>query len=155
MKPVTVAGNQFVQDGEPLQLIAGAMHYFRVVPEYWEDRLRKLRGQLPGRRPAQLQFAPQHIEGRLQICILCADGAGALILQLEAGKPGFGLQLMQATEPGPGLVKLALQSGQLLMPLLLALAGLLKLLAGPQSRFLLLGEQLLTLLQPRLFQLAS
>lgn len=42
MKPVTIEGNDFVQDGQPLQIIAGAMHYFRVVPEYWEDRLRKL-----------------------------------------------------------------------------------------------------------------
>jgi len=42
MKPVTIAGNEFIQDGKPLQIVAGAMHYFRVVPEYWEDRLRKL-----------------------------------------------------------------------------------------------------------------
>lgn len=42
MRPVTIEGNEFVQDGQPVQIIAGAMHYFRVVPEYWEDRLRKL-----------------------------------------------------------------------------------------------------------------
>lgn len=42
MKPVTIVGDQFVQDGQPLQLIAGAMHYFRVHPDYWADRLRKL-----------------------------------------------------------------------------------------------------------------
>ena len=42
MNPVTIVGNEFVQDGQPLQLIAGAMHYFRVHPGYWEDRLRKL-----------------------------------------------------------------------------------------------------------------
>ncbi|UKS25267.1 beta-galactosidase [Paenibacillus sp. HWE-109] len=34
---------QFLLDGEPLQLISGAIHYFRVVPEYWEDRLLKLK----------------------------------------------------------------------------------------------------------------
>ncbi|ASN07282.1 glycoside hydrolase family 35 protein [Virgibacillus necropolis] len=28
---------------EPIQLISGAIHYFRIVPEYWEDRLRKLK----------------------------------------------------------------------------------------------------------------
>lgn len=28
---------------EPIQFISGAIHYFRVVPEYWEDRLLKLK----------------------------------------------------------------------------------------------------------------
>lgn len=42
MKPVTIVGDQFMQEGRPLQIIAGAMHYFRVHPDYWEDRLRKL-----------------------------------------------------------------------------------------------------------------
>lgn len=42
MKPITIVGDQFVQDGQPLQIIAGAMHYFRIHPDYWEDRLRKL-----------------------------------------------------------------------------------------------------------------
>lgn len=32
----------FYLDGKPFRLYSGAMHYFRVVPEYWEDRLRKL-----------------------------------------------------------------------------------------------------------------
>lgn len=38
-----IEGNGFVCDGKPIRLISGAMHYFRIVPEYWEDRLRKLR----------------------------------------------------------------------------------------------------------------
>lgn len=33
----------FYLDGEPFQIISGGMHYFRVVPEYWEDRLKKLK----------------------------------------------------------------------------------------------------------------
>ena len=36
-------GNQFMLDGKPFQILSGAIHYFRVVPEYWEDRLRKLK----------------------------------------------------------------------------------------------------------------
>lgn len=39
----SVKGDQFVMNGEPIQLISGAIHYFRVVPEYWEDRLIKLK----------------------------------------------------------------------------------------------------------------
>mgnify|MGYP001048266775 FL=1 len=38
-----ITGDQFIYDGKPVQLISGAIHYFRVVPEYWEDRLLKLK----------------------------------------------------------------------------------------------------------------
>ncbi len=34
---------KFYLDGKPFQLISGAIHYFRVVPEYWQDRLEKLK----------------------------------------------------------------------------------------------------------------
>jgi beta-galactosidase len=34
---------QFLLDGERFQILSGAIHYFRVVPEYWEDRLLKLK----------------------------------------------------------------------------------------------------------------
>lgn len=35
--------DEFVVDGEPVRILSGAIHYFRVVPEYWEDRLLKLK----------------------------------------------------------------------------------------------------------------
>ncbi|SES18701.1 beta-galactosidase [Butyrivibrio fibrisolvens] len=35
--------DRFYLDGEEFHLISGAIHYFRVVPQYWEDRLLKLR----------------------------------------------------------------------------------------------------------------
>ncbi|KQL52894.1 beta-galactosidase [Heyndrickxia shackletonii] len=38
-----VKGNQFMINGEPTRIISGVIHYFRVVPEYWEDRLIKLK----------------------------------------------------------------------------------------------------------------
>lgn len=34
----------FYLDGEPFQIISGSIHYFRIVPEYWRDRLEKLKG---------------------------------------------------------------------------------------------------------------
>jgi len=43
MATFEIEGRGFVLDGKPIRLISGGMHYFRVVPEYWEDRLRKLR----------------------------------------------------------------------------------------------------------------
>ncbi len=33
----------FYLDGKPFQIISGAFHYFRTVPEYWRDRLEKLK----------------------------------------------------------------------------------------------------------------
>ncbi|MBQ4267588.1 MAG: beta-galactosidase [Clostridia bacterium] len=38
-----VKGTQFYLDGEPFKIYSGAMHYFRTLPEYWEDRLLKLK----------------------------------------------------------------------------------------------------------------
>ena len=34
--------DKFYLNGEPFQIISGSIHYFRVLPEYWEDRLEKL-----------------------------------------------------------------------------------------------------------------
>ncbi len=33
----------FYLNGERFQIISGSIHYFRVVPEYWQDRLEKLK----------------------------------------------------------------------------------------------------------------
>ncbi len=35
--------DKFYLNGEPFQIISGAFHYFRTVPEYWQDRLEKLK----------------------------------------------------------------------------------------------------------------
>lgn len=35
--------DDFYLNGEKFQVISGSIHYFRVVPEYWRDRLLKLR----------------------------------------------------------------------------------------------------------------
>ena len=33
----------FFIDGKPFRLYSGTMHYFRVLPQYWRDRLEKLK----------------------------------------------------------------------------------------------------------------
>ncbi|WP_411344344.1 glycoside hydrolase family 35 protein [Paenibacillus sp. WLX1005] len=38
-----IKGNDFVYDEQPIRILSGALHYFRIVPEYWEDRLLKLK----------------------------------------------------------------------------------------------------------------
>ena len=43
MSMFTANGKQFLLNGEPFQIISGAMHYFRVPSCYWEDRLLKLK----------------------------------------------------------------------------------------------------------------
>lgn len=35
--------DQFYLDGQPYHVISGAIHYFRIVPQYWRDRLEKLK----------------------------------------------------------------------------------------------------------------
>lgn len=34
--------DKFYLDGKPFKVISGSIHYFRTVPEYWQDRLEKL-----------------------------------------------------------------------------------------------------------------
>ena len=43
MRDITYDLNGFYKDGEPFQILSGTIHYFRVVPEYWYDRLLKLK----------------------------------------------------------------------------------------------------------------
>ncbi len=38
-----IQGNRFYLDGNPFTVYAGAIHYFRTLPEYWRDRLTKLK----------------------------------------------------------------------------------------------------------------
>ena len=35
--------DEFYLDGEKIKIISGGIHYFRIVPEYWRDRLEKLK----------------------------------------------------------------------------------------------------------------
>ncbi|OOC62126.1 glycoside hydrolase family 35 protein [Paenibacillus ihbetae] len=43
MTQLKAVNKQFVLGEEAIQILSGAIHYFRVVPEYWEDRLLKLK----------------------------------------------------------------------------------------------------------------
>jgi beta-galactosidase len=38
-----ISGKEFLYEGKPVRIISGSIHYFRVVPEYWKDRLLKLK----------------------------------------------------------------------------------------------------------------
>ena len=43
MKRTEVNKDGFLIDGNPFRILSGAIHYFRTVPDYWEDRLIKLK----------------------------------------------------------------------------------------------------------------
>jgi len=43
MTKFEIRSDAFYYQDKPIQLISGAAHYFRTVPEYWEDRLLKLK----------------------------------------------------------------------------------------------------------------
>jgi len=43
MSALTTTPTSFELDGEPFRIISGALHYFRVHPDLWADRLRKAR----------------------------------------------------------------------------------------------------------------
>lgn len=38
-----IKNKKFYMDSKPFDIYSGAMHYFRTVPKYWEDRLTKLK----------------------------------------------------------------------------------------------------------------
>ncbi|XP_048588941.1 beta-galactosidase-1-like protein 2 isoform X2 [Nematostella vectensis] len=37
------SNSKFILNGKPFVILSGALHYFRVMPEYWADRLKKLK----------------------------------------------------------------------------------------------------------------
>ena len=44
MSSLIAENGKFLLNGQPFKIISGAMHYFRVLPEQWETRLKKLKG---------------------------------------------------------------------------------------------------------------
>jgi beta-galactosidase len=43
MSDFTIGESEFLLDGEPFRILSGALHYFRVHPESWVDRIEKAR----------------------------------------------------------------------------------------------------------------
>lgn len=40
----------FYIDGKPFRMYSGAMHYFRILPEYWDDPFREDESRVIQRR---------------------------------------------------------------------------------------------------------
>ena len=43
MPTFTIGANDFLLDGAPFRVLSGALHYFRVHPDQWADRIHKAR----------------------------------------------------------------------------------------------------------------
>ena len=43
MSRFVIGPTDFELDGRPHRILAGALHYFRVHPDLWADRIRKAR----------------------------------------------------------------------------------------------------------------
>lgn len=40
---VDYENNQFLKDGQPFRFVSGSFHYFRALPQTWQNKLRTLR----------------------------------------------------------------------------------------------------------------
>ncbi|KAL6568261.1 hypothetical protein OROHE_003945 [Orobanche hederae] len=87
-----IAEDMFWKDGEPFRIIGGDLHYFRVHPKYWEDRL--LRTKALGLNTIQM-YVPWNLheprQGRLVF-----DGIADIISFLELCKKMNLLVMMRA-----------------------------------------------------------
>lgn len=41
--PIKIENGEFKKNGKPFRILSGSIHYFRVPPKYWRDRLTKLK----------------------------------------------------------------------------------------------------------------
>jgi len=37
-----ITNNTFLRDGSPFRILSGSLHYHRVLPELWEDRISRM-----------------------------------------------------------------------------------------------------------------
>ena len=71
-----IANGRFERDGKPFRIMAGSIHYSRVVPELWADRLQRLRA-----------MGLNAVEVRSLVAIATRDSQGKLREQSSARKP--------------------------------------------------------------------
>ena len=79
--------DDFYLNGEPFKVISGSIHYFRIVPEYWRDRLEKLKAM--GCNTVETYIAwnvhePNkgefHFEGRFDLIRFIAEASDKITL---------------------------------------------------------------------------
>jgi len=94
MSTFEIRDNAFYLDERPFRIIAGAMHYFRVHPAYWKDRMQKM--QLMGLNTLETYVAWNIHEPRPGDFLF--DGWADLVLYIETAHE-LGLKVI--VRPGP------------------------------------------------------
>ncbi|TQE07826.1 hypothetical protein C1H46_006585, partial [Malus baccata] len=89
-----ISEDKFWKDGQPFQIIGGDLHYFRVLPEYWEDRL--LRAKALGLNTIQT-YVPWNLH-EPRAGILDFDGIADLVAFLKLSQK---LGILVMLRPGP------------------------------------------------------
>lgn len=94
MATFKVIGNEFTYDGKPVRILSGAIHYFRVVPEYWKDRLLKLKA-------CGLNTVETYVAWNIhepQKGVFCFEGMADIVKFIETAQE---LGLLVIVRPGP------------------------------------------------------
>lgn len=94
MSAFEIRGSEIYSEGKPFRIFSGAMHYFRIHPDLWEDRFRKFKAMGLNTLETYIAWNIHEPErGRF-----CFDGFGDIerYLQMAAG---FGLKVI--VRPGP------------------------------------------------------
>ena len=78
-------GKSFYMNGKPYTVLSGAMHYWRIVPEYWEDRLRKLKAC--GFNTVETYVAWNLHERKINTPVMATDIAPTISQILKITKP--------------------------------------------------------------------
>ncbi|HEV6955327.1 MAG TPA: beta-galactosidase family protein [Promicromonospora sp.] len=117
MPTFEIGPEHFQLDGEPMQVVSGALHYFRVHPDQWADRIRKAR--LMGLNTIETYVpwnfhAPEpgvfHLDGRRDLGrfldLVAAEGLHAIVRPgpyICAEWTGGGLPAWLLADPGVGV----------------------------------------------------
>ncbi|GGM16359.1 beta-galactosidase family protein [Promicromonospora citrea] len=117
MPTFEIGPEHFQLDGEPMQVVSGALHYFRVHPDQWADRIRKAR--LMGLNTIETYVpwnfhAPErgvfHLDGRRDLGrfldLVAAEGLHAIVRPgpyICAEWTGGGLPAWLLADPGVGI----------------------------------------------------
>lgn len=90
MPEFAIGARDFTLDGEPFRILSGALHYFRVHPDLWADRIRKAKQMglntietyVPwnahARRPGEFDFGGRLDLGRF-LDLIAAEGLYAIV----------------------------------------------------------------------------
>ena len=85
--------DDFYLDGKPFKIISGAVHYFRIVPEYWRDKTNIIHCPI-----GKVSFGPEKLMDNYNALM------GAIVKAKPASAKGQYIKsCVAATTMGPGV----------------------------------------------------